>query len=241
MSRISFPNTFSNISTTNQSRLEYHFEIIEWLKEKTHSENFIAFSLVIMLHLTAIFGFFYSFNNNSSAQPIISFTVTMMDASATSSNVVSTAASTASKSDVKLSTKIEENKNLTKAAAPDSAESAIEGKKSKAAQSYNSAAQTAVIAPTTPALFDAAYLNNPTPIYPSLSRRLEEQGTVTLNVFVDNNGQAQNVVVKKSSGFDRLDSAALETVKKWKFSPAKQGGSVVASWVQVPVSFVLEK
>jgi periplasmic protein TonB len=240
MSRISLPNTFSNISSQAPLRLENHFEIIEWLKEKSYSENFIAFSIVIMLHLTALFGLFYNFNNNS-AQPILSFTVTMMDVSATSSNIVSTAASTASKSDAKISEKIKESQNSNTATILDTSQSLAEGKKSKAAQSYNSAEQTAVVAPTTPALFDAAYLNNSAPTYPPLSRRLEEQGTVILSVFVDNNGQAQNVVVKKSSGFDRLDVAALETVKKWRFSPAKNGDKIVASWVQVPVSFVLEK
>ena len=113
--------------------------------------------------------------------------------------------------------------------------------KNKSTQSYNSIAQTAVVAPTTPALFDAAYLNNPAPTYPALSRRLEEQGTVLLSVYVGENGKAQNVAIKKSSGFERLDEAALETVKKWQFIAAKQGDKLVASWVQVPVKFVLEK
>lgn len=236
MSRINFPN----ISITDQLRLEHHFEIIEWLKEKTSSQNFVAFFLVITLHLSALFGLLYSFNNKS-AQPILSFTVTMMDVSASSSNAVSSAASIASRSDAKFATKIEETKSSNSATAPDFSQSLLEGKKSKAEQSYNSTAQTAVVAPTTPASFDAAYLNNPTPNYPPISRRLEEQGTVTLDVFVDKDGQAQNVVIKKTSGFERLDSAALATVKKWKFSPAKQDENLIASWVQVPVKFMLEK
>lgn len=232
MSRISFSHTFYNSSNPYTLAAENHFETIKWLKEKIHSKNFIAFSLVATLHLSAIFTLFYSFSNHS-AQPIISFTVTMMDsASTTSSNSISTAAS---KFSTKTAAKNEEKQLANIATANQSLTD------SKATQSHNSDAQSAVIAPTTAASFDAAYLNNPSPTYPSISRRLQEQGTVTLNVFVDDRGQAQNVAIKTSSGFSRLDVAALETVKKWRFSPAKQGEKFVASWVQVPVSFVLEK
>lgn len=237
MSRINY--TFSNNAIAEAIRLPNQFELADWFKEKTSSQNFVAFSLVAMLHLTALFGLLYQFKNNS-AQPVLSFTVTMMDISATSSNVVASAASTASHSTSKATSKVEENTNALAAAAKAAEQGSLE-KKSKAAQSHDSVQQTAVVAPTTPAVFDAAYLNNPAPSYPALSRHLQEQGTVSLNVFVGTDGKAQNVQIAKSSGFDRLDSAALSTVKKWRFVSAKKGGELVASWVQVPVSFVLEK
>ena len=67
-----------------------------------------------------------------------------------------------------------------------------------------------------------------------------EQGNILLSVHVNENGQAENVQLKKSSGFDRLDNAALEAVKRWRFIAAKQQERLVASWVQVPIKFVLE-
>src|SRR5690606_30350748 len=50
---------------------------------------------------------------------------------------------------------------------------------------------------------NAAYLNNPRPSYPSISRRMGEQGKVLLRVLVDENGLPQQIEIKQSSGFDR--------------------------------------
>lgn len=236
MSRISLHNTFSNDAVAQLLRVPNQFA---WIKEKSFSQNFIAFSLVAILHLTALFGILHQFNSNS-AKPVLSFTVTMMDVATSSSKIVSSAASAASQAKTKAVEKIEENKLASTASTKVAEQGSIDHSKSKSVQSHNSIQQTAVIAPATAAIFDAAYLNNPTPTYPSLSRRLGEQGLVTLNVFVDTEGKAKNVTIKKSSGFGRLDSAALATVKQWNFSAAKEGDKVVASWVEVPINFVLE-
>jgi protein TonB len=112
--------------------------------------------------------------------------------------------------------------------------------KNNAPLSHSSRAQTAVLAPTTPAQFDSAYLKNPAPSYPPLSRRMGEQGSILLSVFVNEMGQAQDIRLKQSSGYERLDAAALETVKRWRFVAAKQEERLVASWVNVPIKFVLE-
>jgi len=37
-----------------------------------------------------------------------------------------------------------------------------------------------------------------------------------------------------------LDDSALNTVKKWKFVPAKQNGKIVDQWVKVPIRFGLK-
>lgn len=92
-----------------------------------------------------------------------------------------------------------------------------------------------------PASFTADYLNNPTPPYPSISRRLGEEGTTYLKVHVMPDGSAAAVLLHKSSGFARLDECALNAVKKWRFAPAKKGNTVIASWVNVPVDFKLAK
>lgn len=91
-----------------------------------------------------------------------------------------------------------------------------------------------------PPNFNADYLDNPAPAYPTISRRLGEQGRVLLRVQVAPAGTARNVVLHKSSGFDRLDRIALETVRKWKFVPARQGDKPVEAWVIVPIQFNLK-
>lgn len=97
-------------------------------------------------------------------------------------------------------------------------------------------------APVIPPNFVAAYLNNPGPSYPQTSVRLREQGTVMLLVRVNAGGTADQVTVEKSSGFSRLDDAAVDVVKKrWKFVPAQQAGKPVAAWVRIPVAFELKR
>lgn len=88
-------------------------------------------------------------------------------------------------------------------------------------------------------IFDADYLRNPAPVYPKLSRQRREEGVVMLRVHVLENGEADQLEVLQSSGFERLDEAALRAVKRWQFVPAKRGDEVVAAWVRVPVRFNL--
>jgi protein TonB len=95
-------------------------------------------------------------------------------------------------------------------------------------------------AAVTAPVFDAAYLQNPAPAYPTLSRRMKEQGRVILRVRVNPAGTADEVQVRTSSGFARLDESARETVAHWKFVPARRGSEPVPEWVLIPVSFRLE-
>jgi len=87
---------------------------------------------------------------------------------------------------------------------------------------------------------DAAYLNNPKPPYPALSKRLGEQGKVVVRVLIGVDGTAQQAEIRTSSGYDRLDQAALATVLKWRYVPGKRGGVAEAMWFNVPINFVLE-
>jgi protein TonB len=86
----------------------------------------------------------------------------------------------------------------------------------------------------------ADYLNNPKPSYPRLSKRMGEQGEVRLRVDIASDGTVTQVVLAHSSGFERLDDAAINAVKSWKFKPAKQGDVSMASTVEIPVKFMLE-
>ena len=87
---------------------------------------------------------------------------------------------------------------------------------------------------------DASYLQNPKPPYPALSRRLNEQGKTTVRVMIGADGLPQRAEVAKSSGFDRLDQAALATVMRWRYVPGKRGGVAEAMWFNVPINWVLE-
>lgn len=87
--------------------------------------------------------------------------------------------------------------------------------------------------------FSANDLFNPKPVYPVLSRRLREQGVVKLRVHVTAEGTAGEVTLHASSGHERLDKAALDAVKRWRFRPVQQAGTPVAGWVIVPVQFEL--
>lgn len=92
----------------------------------------------------------------------------------------------------------------------------------------------------TAARFNAAYLNNPEPKYPSLSRRLGEEGKVLLKVRVMPDGRAAAVDIEKSSNFDRLDEAARQGVANWRFVPAKRGDEAIEATVLVPIVFRLD-
>jgi protein TonB len=89
-------------------------------------------------------------------------------------------------------------------------------------------------------LSSADYLQNPKPAYPPLSRRLGEQGQVIVRVMVGADGVPQSAELRKSSGFERLDQAALATALKWRYAPGKRGGVPEAMPVNVPINFVLE-
>jgi protein TonB len=103
------------------------------------------------------------------------------------------------------------------------------------------AAPAAAVPPSEAPRFDAAYLSNPKPAYPMLSRRAGEEGRVMLRVMVEANGLPSKIDVEQSSGFPRLDEAALEAVRKWKFVPARRGTEAVAESVLVPLSFGLPR
>ena len=87
---------------------------------------------------------------------------------------------------------------------------------------------------------DADYLRNPRPIYPELSKRLNEQGTVIHGVFIGADGRPMSARLVQSSGFDRLDKAAYEAVMQWRYVPGKRQGVPEAMTFNVPVKWALE-
>ena len=103
----------------------------------------------------------------------------------------------------------------------------------------------APVAPPAPAAVqlpssDADYLQNPKPAYPPISKRLGEQGKVTLRVLIGVDGRAKKVEIRRSSGFDRLDQSATNAAMSWRYVPGKRGGVPEEMWSDVPINFVLE-
>jgi len=112
------------------------------------------------------------------------------------------------------------------------------------AASTQANAPTAQAAPAPAALVlpssDADYLNNPRPPYPPMSKRLREQGKVVVRTLIGVDGAAQQAEIKQSSGFDRLDQAALATALRWRYVPGKRAGVAETMWFNLPFTFVLE-
>ncbi|MDK2123000.1 energy transducer TonB [Parachitinimonas caeni] len=96
-----------------------------------------------------------------------------------------------------------------------------------------------VPAPVTPPRTDAAHLNNPAPAYPPASRKLGEQGRVLLDVYILPNGAVGEIKLKQSSGHARLDEAALNAVRRWRYLPAKRGDEPIPFWYVQPIEFSL--
>ena len=106
--------------------------------------------------------------------------------------------------------------------------------------------QFAIQAPPPPAAIKPTELKaiartHSIPPYPTISQRLGEQGTSQLQVAIDVTGTVTDCKVSKSSGSERLDSAACEYVKgHWKWQPPTQEGKPVSANTLVDVVWNLK-
>lgn len=78
----------------------------------------------------------------------------------------------------------------------------------------------------------------PPPPYPAMSNRLREQGSVYLDIKIESDGSASQVLVTRSSGFPRLDEAAVKAAYRWRYIP-RQGGATKPNIYQYVVRFDL--
>jgi len=90
--------------------------------------------------------------------------------------------------------------------------------------------------------------NNRNPIsqpeYPTMSKRLGEEGSVILLLTLDEDGRVTDAKVDTSSGFERLDEAAVKEAKKprnWKFTAGSINGKPAAMSFKFRVVFKIEK
>jgi protein TonB len=94
--------------------------------------------------------------------------------------------------------------------------------------------------PKTVAATAVQYLRPPAPVYPALSRRLGEAGRVVLRVLIDDKGLPRQIAVQQSSGYPRLDSAALDAMRDARFKPYTENGAALPVWAPAPIAFDLE-
>jgi periplasmic protein TonB len=78
------------------------------------------------------------------------------------------------------------------------------------------------------------------PDYPSASRRLEEEGTVSLKFLIGADGRVLQAEIEKTSGFPRLDEAARNTLSKCQFRPGTIDGKAEQSWASIKYTWRLE-
>ena len=77
-------------------------------------------------------------------------------------------------------------------------------------------------------------------VYPKVAREAGIEGTVILQIFVNNRGFVRDVFVLRGLPKTGLDEAAVKAIKQVRFKPAKQRDRVVAVWISIPIHFRLK-
>lgn len=85
--------------------------------------------------------------------------------------------------------------------------------------------------------FDTAALNKLV-IYPELARRKKISGTVIVDVTVNSQGKVDGTAIVQGV-HPLLDTAAAEAVRKYRFTPARQGDKPVKGSIRLPLVYGL--
>jgi TonB family protein len=193
---------------------------------KANQPHAVITLLVTAVHVAIILFGLFSFNVRSEHGASIMMMVSLIDHPSTNT-----------------STKVSKNTNNLvpkKSTDQESQHSDLEKNLNLDEQRQSEAHQAGTAPITMPNPF-AKGLDNPKPPYPLMSRRLNEEGKVVLNVCVSLSGLVENLKLEKTSGHQRLDDIAIETVKKWKFIPAKTQDRDINACYLLPVQFILRK
>ncbi|MNK73382.1 Gram-negative bacterial tonB protein [compost metagenome] len=95
-------------------------------------------------------------------------------------------------------------------------------------------------APATPRTVSSVeYIKAPQLIYPNLSRRLGESGTVVLRILINEKGLPEQILIQKSTGYNNLDEAGRQAAQRALFKPMIENGKPVPVYVLVPLTFQL--
>lgn len=92
----------------------------------------------------------------------------------------------------------------------------------------------------TPNFSPPSCLSCPEPVYPEPARNAGVEGTAYLWAVVDAEGRVEELHVKTPIGMG-LDDAAAETVRYWRFEPAKRDGKPVAFQFSLEIVFRLKR
>lgn len=96
------------------------------------------------------------------------------------------------------------------------------------------------LAPATPRIVGLNQLECvvPPPVYPRLSQQFNEQGTALIQVIIDESGRIASKELITSSGFSRLDKAALDAAQRIRCKPALENGQPVRVQTSQPYTFL---
>jgi TonB family protein len=211
-----------------QSKASSHhlINIMSFIFTKVRQPHAVITLLVTAVHMAIILLGLFSFNVRSDHGTPIMMMASLIDHPSTNT-----------------STKVSKNTNNSvpkKSTSQESQHSDLEKNLNLDEQRQSEAHQAGTALVTMPNPF-AKGLDNPKPPYPLMSRRLNEEGKVVLNVCVSLSGLVENLKLEKTSGHQRLDDIAIETVKKWKFIPAKTQDRDINACYLLPVQFILRK
>lgn len=82
-------------------------------------------------------------------------------------------------------------------------------------------------------------VSRPNPVYPAFARQLRQQGTVTMQILIDETGIVADARLIKGIPGSTLNDSALQAVRTWTYRPATKGGVPVKVWKTVSVAFRL--
>ncbi|KWF33797.1 energy transducer TonB [Burkholderia diffusa] len=78
------------------------------------------------------------------------------------------------------------------------------------------------------------------PTYPSMSRRRGETGTAYVHFVIGLTGKIESVELQKSSGYPRLDEAALDATRASTCPPYLENGQAIRAAHTLPFNFTLD-
>ena len=80
----------------------------------------------------------------------------------------------------------------------------------------------------------------PPPVYPARARRAGVEGTAQVELLLESSGRVAQVRLRRSSGDESLDVAALDAVERWRFDAPPPGADYRDRWFLVPIKFRLQ-
>ena len=79
-----------------------------------------------------------------------------------------------------------------------------------------------------------------TPIYPQNLIKAGLEGSTVVGAFIDYKGKVKETIILKSSSYREFDNAAMESIQRVSFKPAKHKGEDVGVWIHIPINFKLD-